>query len=167
MTSRGSSCLSAMLVEGCEGAPTLGASGCCSCGPPQPVNTRLSHAPPRNPRPRATVIECMLVLAPRQVPLLTQYRITTLLNCRKWTTIIEAPYTYRLTVALPMHLSNLVSSTTVLLITQGLQLCQLGTRIWLYRLDWGADPVADLTPEARHHEREHCASGELNWDKRG
>lgn len=60
---------------------------------------------------------------------MAQRRVATLLNCREWTTIIEALNTHGLIVALSMHLSNLASPTTVLLITQSVRSCQRGTRI--------------------------------------
>ena len=59
---------------------------------------------------------------------MAQRRVATLLNCREWTTIIEALNTHRLIVALSMHLSNLASATIVFLITQSMRSCQWGTR---------------------------------------
>jgi hypothetical protein len=60
---------------------------------------------------------------------MAQRRVATLLNCREWTTIIEALNTHRLIVALSMYLSNLASPTIVFLITQSMRSCQRGARI--------------------------------------
>src|ERR671914_955227 len=92
------------------------ASVCCICGPAQPVTTRLNQALPKRARPRTADVDFIQVLAPCHVPLAAQRRVSTLLNCRKWTTIIEALDADRLILALSMHLSNFASSTIVLLI---------------------------------------------------
>src|SRR4029453_571100 len=145
LTRRGSSCLSPMRVGGCEGANAPSASVCCICGPLQPVNTRRNHALPKSARPRPTHVECIQVLAPCQVPLMAQRRVATLLNCREWTTIIEALNTHRLIVALSMHLSNLASPIMALLITQSMRSCQRGARIR------HADIIGGFRPPCRPH----------------
>jgi hypothetical protein len=72
---------------------------------------------------------------------MAQRRVATLLNCREWTTIIEALNTHGLIVALSMHLSNLASPTTVLLITQSVRSCQRGTRIRHADIIGGSAPL--------------------------
>jgi hypothetical protein len=83
---------------------------------------------------------------------MAQCPVATLLNCRKWTTIIEALNTHQLIVAFPMHLSNLASPTTVLLITQSMQSCSRGTRIRHTDTMGGSVPLVDPTSEAEYED---------------
>jgi hypothetical protein len=98
---------------------------------------------------------------------MTQRRVATPLNCRKWTTIIEALNTHQLIVALPMHLSNLASPTTVLLITQSMRSCQRGTRIRHTDIMGGSIPLVDPTSEAAYEDGGLQAAERVSWDKRG
>jgi hypothetical protein len=80
---------------------------------------------------------------------MAQRRVATLLNCREWTTIIEALNTHGLIVALSMHLSNLASRQQYSLLPKACGPVN-GEREFVTQTSLGVRPLADLTCEAVH-----------------